>query len=71
MGRAELEAVAVALHDRPLLFGGRPTTIDAIAYGCLDNLLKVRIETELKRSAQALPNLVAYCARMTAHLGAI
>ena len=71
MGRADLEAVSVTLHDRPFFFGERPTTIDAIAYGCLDNLLNVPIETELKRIAQAFPNLAAYCTRMTAHLEAI
>ena len=71
MGRADLEAVAVVLGDQPFFFGARPTTIDATAFGFLDNLLNVPIETELKRIAQALPNLAAYCARMSARLGAI
>jgi glutathione S-transferase len=71
MGRADLEALAVALNDRPFFFGERPTTIDAIAYGCLDNLINLPIETELKRIAQDFPNLAAYCARMTAHLDAL
>ena len=61
----------MALHERPFFFGERPTTIDAIAYGCLDTLLNVPVETELKRIAQGFPNLAAYCARMTAHLDAI
>ena len=61
----------MVLGDRPFFFGARPTTIDAIAFGFLDNLLNVPIETELKRSAQALPELAAYCARMSARLGAI
>ena len=71
MGRADLEAISLALHERPFFFGERPTTIDAIAYGCLDSLLNVPVETELKRIAQGFPNLAAYCARMTAHLDAI
>jgi glutathione S-transferase len=57
MGRADLEAIAVVLGDQPFFFGARPTTIDAIAFGFLDNLINVPIETELKRIAQALPNL--------------
>ena len=71
MGRADLEAISVALNERPFFFGERPTTIDAIAYGCLDSLLNVPVDTELKRIAQGFPNLAAYCARMTVHLAAI
>jgi glutathione S-transferase len=71
MGRADLQAVTVLLGDRPFFFGDRPTTIDAIAYGCLDNLINVPIETELRRIAQGFPNLAAYCARMSTRLGAI
>jgi glutathione S-transferase len=71
MGRADLEAISRALDERPFFFGARPTTIDAIAYGCLDTLLNVPVETELKRIAQGFPKLAAYCARMTAHLDAI
>jgi glutathione S-transferase len=71
MGRADLEAIAVILDDQPFFFGERPATIDAIAYGFLDNLLNVPIETELKRIAQGFPDLAAYCARMSARLGAI
>ena len=71
MGRADLEVLAVALNDRPFFFGEHPATIDAIAYGCLDNLINLPIETELKRIARDFPNLAAYCARMTAHLDAI
>jgi glutathione S-transferase len=71
MGRADLEAISVALHERPFFFGEHPTAIDAIAYGGLDTLLNVPVESELKRSAQGFPNLPAYCARMAAHLDAI
>lgn len=71
MGRADLEAVAVVLGAQPFFFGASPTTIDAIASGFLDNLINVPIETELKRIAQGLPNLAAYCARMSARLGPV
>ena len=70
MGRADLEAISLALHERPFFFGERPTTIDAIAYGCLDSLLNVPVETELKRIARVFPTL-PLTARMTAHLDAI
>jgi glutathione S-transferase len=70
MGRADLEAISALLGDRPFFLGDRPTTIDTIAYGCLENLISVPIETELKRTAHGFPNLPAYCARMAAHLEA-
>jgi glutathione S-transferase len=70
MGRADLEAIAVVLGDQPFFLGARPTTIDAIAFGFLDNVINVPTETALKRSAEEFASLVAYCDRMSARLGA-
>ena len=68
MGRADLEAIAILLGARPFVFGERPTTIDAIAYGFLANILLVPIETELARIARGLPTLVAWTEAMERRL---
>ena len=68
MGRADLEAIAILLGARPFVFGERPTTIDAIAYGFLANILLVPIETELARIARSLPTLVAWTEAMERRL---
>jgi glutathione S-transferase len=69
MGRADLRAAADLLGDRPFFLGERLTTIDAVAFGFLANVLLVPVETELKRIAQDLPNLVAWAEAMEAGLG--
>lgn len=69
MGRADLRAVAVQLGSRPYFFGDGPTTIDAIAYGFLANLLFVPVETELKTIGLEYDNLRLYCERLAAGLG--
>jgi glutathione S-transferase len=61
MGRQDLAAVSAFLEDRPFFMGERLSTVDAIAYGCLANILLVPLETELKRAAQSFPNLVTFC----------
>jgi hypothetical protein len=50
---------------------GRGRSCKLIGYGDLDRLRNVPVETELRRTAQGLSNLAAYCGRMTAHLDAI
>jgi glutathione S-transferase len=69
LGRADLRAVAVQLGNRPYFFGDGPTTIDAIAYGFLANLLFVPVETELKKIGLDYDNLRLYCERLGAGLG--
>lgn len=64
MGRADLEALATLLGDAPFFATGEPTMIDCAAYGVLANILLAPIETELKRAAERLPNLVAWTKAM-------
>jgi glutathione S-transferase len=64
LGRADLEALAALLGEQPFFAAAEPTTIDAAAYGVLANILMVPVETELKRAAERLPNLVAWTAAM-------
>jgi glutathione S-transferase len=60
-GREDLHAVSAFLADKPFFMGEQLTTIDAVAYGFLANILFVPVETELKRAALDFPNLVAWC----------
>ncbi|MGI9047293.1 MAG: glutathione S-transferase C-terminal domain-containing protein [Burkholderiales bacterium] len=46
--------------------GAEPTSIDAVAYAFLANLIWVPLDTPLKRYALSRPNLEAYCQRMKA-----
>ncbi len=69
-GREDLEAIACHLDDRSFFLGDRLTTIDAIAYGFLANILHVPIETPLKRDAQRFDNLSAWCDAMENGLAA-
>jgi glutathione S-transferase len=58
------------LGDRPFFLGDRLSSIDAVAFGFLANVLLVPIETELKRMAQDMPSLVTWVETMEAGLGA-
>ena len=60
--------VSEILADKPFLFGERPATIDAVAYGFLANLLLVPVETELKRLGEDLSNLRPWCEAIEAGL---
>jgi hypothetical protein len=44
--------------------GEQLTTVDAVAYGFLANILYVPFETDLKRTAESYPTLVTYCEAM-------
>lgn len=64
MGRSDLAAVATYLGDRPFFMGDRLTTIDAVAFGFLANILMVPLDCALKRAAIEHRNLVAWCETM-------
>lgn len=64
MARHDLVALADYLDDRPFLMGEQLTTIDAVAYAFLANVLYVPFETELKRIIEDFPTLVTYCEAM-------
>ncbi len=64
MGRADLAAASDLLGERSFFLGDALTTIDAVAFGFLANVLLVPVETELKRSLMDFPNLVAWVEAM-------
>ena len=64
MARHDLAALADFLGERPFLMGEQLTSIDAVAYAFLANVLYVPFETELKRMTEDFPTLVTYCEAM-------
>lgn len=68
MGRQDLRALADYLDDKPFFLGDRLTSIDAVAFGFLANILLVPVENELKRMTQDYPNLLAWVESMEAGL---
>lgn len=68
MGREDLRALADYLGDKPFFLGDRLTSIDAVAFGFLANIMLVPVENELKRAALDYPNLLAWVESMEAGL---
>ncbi|MDD5298477.1 MAG: glutathione S-transferase family protein [Rhodocyclaceae bacterium] len=66
MGIADVDAVAAFLGDKPFFMGIEPTSLDAVAYGFLANVVRVDLDTPIRRRALEHVNLVAYCDRMEA-----
>jgi glutathione S-transferase len=67
---ADVGVLAAALGDDPFYGGAEPGAIDATAYAFLANIAWVALETPVKAAVLAQPNLVAYCERMKARVGA-
>jgi glutathione S-transferase len=62
IGKADLSAISTWLGEKTFFMGAAPTSLDAIAYSFLANILYF---TELSEDhAMSLPNLSAYCERM-------
>lgn len=66
LAREDLAALSAYLADKPFFMGEQLTTIDAVAYGFLANILLVPVEGALKRAASEFANLVAFCETMEA-----
>jgi glutathione S-transferase len=62
-GKQDIAAVAQLLGDKPFFFG-RPSTLDAIAYGFLANVVHAPLESDLRSCARSHANLLAFCERM-------
>jgi glutathione S-transferase len=69
-GAADLDALAAELGTSPFFGGTEPAAIDASAYAFLANVVYVPVESPMKAHARSLPNLMAYCERMKARVGA-
>jgi glutathione S-transferase len=64
LGCRDITALANFLGDKPYLMGAQPSSLDAVTYGFLANLLWVPLESALKQQAQKYPQLERYCQRM-------
>jgi len=70
LGKADIEAVATLLGDRPYFLGDELRTIDVIAYSFLANILLWTKPSPLTEAARALPTLDAYVKRIGSRLEA-
>lgn len=66
LGRKDLDALSDFLGDRTWFMGDRPTTLDALGFGLLANIVWVPIESPLKEHVKSLSNLTAFCERLRA-----
>jgi glutathione S-transferase len=64
MAREDLAAASIMLGTRRFFMGSQTSTIDAVAYGFLSNILLVPMDTELRRIADEFPNLRRFCEQM-------
>ena len=63
-GKADLDALSQILGDKPYLLGNEPTSIDAVGYGFLAQVMYTPFEDEVVTYAKTLKNLLAYTNRM-------
>jgi len=64
MGKADYDAIAELLGDRPFVLGDQPRTVDATVFAFVEGTLGYPLDTPLKRAVEAHPNLVAYRKRI-------
>ena len=64
IARRDLYALSDYLNDKPYFFGDKPSTLDAVAYGFLAEIIIPPLETPLKKLAISYANLVAFCDRV-------
>lgn len=60
----DIEALSVLLADKPYLLGDKLSSIDAVMYAMLCEILQSELETPLHAMAEQYPNLVAYQLRL-------
>jgi glutathione S-transferase len=65
-GKADLDAVAIFVGEKPFLFGDSPTTYDAAIYGQIANAFAPEFDNPLSAYAKTHRTLRAYCERITA-----
>ncbi|HEX7675992.1 MAG TPA: glutathione S-transferase family protein [Bdellovibrio sp.] len=68
IGRRDLQALSLFLGDKAYLLGNEWSPIDATLYAFMTTILKAPIESDLKKSLNEFPNLVAYCERQDSEL---
>jgi glutathione S-transferase len=64
IGCADVTALADFLGDKPFFMGEHPTSLDAVGYAFLANILWAPLDSALRRHARKYPQFEAYCQRM-------
>ncbi len=64
--RVDLHTVSIALGDSPYFFGDEPTSLDAILYGFLPNIMETPWDAPEKDVVATFPNLLDHSARVKA-----
>ncbi|SIN98480.1 Glutathione S-transferase [Rhodovulum sp. ES.010] len=70
MAEEGIAALATLVGDAPYVFGDRPSGIDTVVFGFLENVLQPPLDTPLKVAARRHPTLVTYHKRLRASLAA-
>jgi glutathione S-transferase len=63
-GRADVDALAAFLEDRPFLLAERPASADTAVFGLLAPVVYWPMPTPVARYARSVPAIAAYCERM-------
>jgi glutathione S-transferase len=63
-GRADIDALAAFLGDRPFLLGNRPGTADAAVFGQLAPMVSWPMTTPVASYARSVKPIADYCERM-------
>jgi glutathione S-transferase len=69
-GLADLDVIARLVPENGFMHGGNPTSIDCGIYGFIANIYFYDIDTPLKQSVVAKPNLVRHCTTIHAAINA-
>jgi glutathione S-transferase len=64
-GKADVDALAAILGDKPYLLGDTPTSYDAALFGSMANVLAFPGDSPISKHAHGKANLVAYVDRIT------
>ncbi len=70
VGKADVEAIATLLGDKPFFLGERLTTIDITAYSFIANVLRSPMYPALQDAVKAHKNLTAYVDRVAERVAA-
>jgi glutathione S-transferase len=64
IGKTDLSALSAWLGEKPYFMGPAATSVDAIAYSFLANILVPPLKSPLRDHGVSLTNLGTYCERM-------
>jgi glutathione S-transferase len=64
LGKDDITAIATSLGQQKFFFGEQPSSIDAVLYGFLANIITPPINSPLKQHTMSYSNLVEHCERM-------